>query len=976
MFCLAEDGRHGREAALNSNQRERCNVQKLLLAAFAVLVWNALGAAPAMAQSGKGMITGRVVDSGGGILQGAQVELQPLGIQVATNNQGEFTFTDVAPGAYKLSVSFVGFESFKADVMVEGGQTAHTDATLQVAGANEQVIVTAERVHGEADAINRERTADNILQVLPAEIITSLPNANVADAIGRLPSVTLERDEGEGKYVQIRGTEPRYSNVTIDGVNVPSPESGVRQIKLDVIPSDLVESVEINKTLQANMDGDAIGGTVNLRTKTAGEQPTISLFGIGGHTPILDGRGVSQFGGTIGKRFGQDKKLGILFGGTYDWNGRGINDVEPAPSAIQCDPGNCLTPSDNAAFVGTYPTEDLREYRYYRARWGFEGSIDYKLNDNSVIYARGLYSHFDNFGDRWVYTPTINSFTTSPLQGGPDGNMSNNISIRRPVQVIGSFVVGGHHGWATSSLTWELSVSRSATEDHGYASADFGPVDGGSPLNNVQFGVDLTNRNRPKLPVQNGVNIYDPTQYFMQDYDTNKSYSPQLNLQGRVDYGKSYSWNGHFGTFAMGVKFRSAHKFNEERDLYYNANDPTSIPMSMFPVTLTDPNYYDKSYTLGPLVDYNSIKAYYTANPSAFTFDSDTTHRKNDPNNFDLNEHVASGYFMNTINFGKFRLYAGLRFEGTSEDTLGYIVHTDADGNYVSTTPQGKNSGYVDALPSVELRYALTADSGIRFAYGRGLARPDFQDLAPYLVLNDRKNSVSVGNPDLKPTHAHNFDVLYEHYLNPLGVIQAGFFYKNISDPIYSVDTDLTSGPYAGFTQTQPINGSSAWLWGFEVAYQQRLSFLPGPLSALGISANYSYTASQARGIPGRSDHPSLQRQAPHTWNISPTYDRGRVSIRVGMTYNAANIFQYNYSDGAPLGIKGPNGDVYLTAHFQVDAQGSVRLAKGFSVIAYGLNLNNEVFGFYQGSPIWPIQREYYKPTYAMGIRWNSGETH
>ena len=150
-----------------------------------------------------------------------------------------------------------------------------------MAAQSESITVTAERPHGEAEAINRERTAENILQVLPHDVIVSLPNANVADAIGRLPSVTLERDEGEGKYVQIRGTEPRYSNVTIDGVNVPASESGVRQIKLDIIPSDLVESVEINKTLLANMDGDGIGGSVNLRTKTAGEQPTISLFGHG-----------------------------------------------------------------------------------------------------------------------------------------------------------------------------------------------------------------------------------------------------------------------------------------------------------------------------------------------------------------------------------------------------------------------------------------------------------------------------------------------------------------------------------------------------------------------------------------------------------------------------------------------------------------------------------------------------------------------
>jgi hypothetical protein len=205
-------------------------------------------------------------------------------------------------------------------------------------------------------------------------------------------------------------------------------------------------------------------------------------------------------------------------------------------------------------------------------------------------------------------------------------------------------------------------------------------------------------------------------------------------------------------------------------------------------------------------------------------------------------------------------------------------------------------------------------------------------------------------------------------------MIQAGFFYKDITAPIYSVNTTVASGTYQGFTQTQPLNGSSAWLYGFEIAYQQRLSYLPGVLRALGISANYSYTASRASGIPGRSDHPALQRQAPHTWNISPTYDRGRVSVRVGMTYNSANIFQYNYQDGAPLGINGPLGDVYLYAHLQLDAQGTVRLAKGFSVLAYGLNLNNEVFGFYQGSTVWPIQREYYHPTYAMGVRWTSAE--
>ena len=231
----------------------------------------------AFAENGKGAINGRAVDTEGAILQGAHVELEPRNFSVATDSQGEFSINDLAPGSYTVTVSYVGFSPFTASVKVTPGPAARVEAVLKVPSRNDEITVTAVRAHGEAEAINRTRESDNILQVLPVEVITSLPNTNIADALGRLPSVTLERDEGEGKYVQIRGTEPRLSNVTINGVNVPSPEGSVRQIKLDTIPADLVESVEINKTLSANQDGDAIGGSVNLVTKTAEEKPTLDI---------------------------------------------------------------------------------------------------------------------------------------------------------------------------------------------------------------------------------------------------------------------------------------------------------------------------------------------------------------------------------------------------------------------------------------------------------------------------------------------------------------------------------------------------------------------------------------------------------------------------------------------------------------------------------------------------------------------------
>ncbi|MBV9300678.1 MAG: TonB-dependent receptor [Acidobacteriaceae bacterium] len=935
--------------------------------------------ATAVAQERRATITGLVTDPSKAILQAASVELEPIGTRTVTDNTGQFSMKDLPAGTYTLTISFVGMADYTRQITVTAGETARLELEMQIASPRESVTVTSEEIHGEAEAINRERAADNIVQVLPSDIITSLPNANVADAIGRLPSVTLERDEGEGKYVQIRGTEPRYSNVTIDGVNVPSPEGGVRQIKLDTIGSDLVESVEINKTLLANMDGDGIGGSVNLRTKTAGEDPIISLYGIGGITPIQNTRYADQFGGTVSKRFGKEKRLGILFGGSYDWNGRGIDDVEPSPEVIQCDPGNCLTPSATAANFGTYNTEDIRLYTYYRTRYGFTGTVDYKL-DSATIYIRGLYSHFDNFGDRWVLTPIINSFTTSPTQGGPDGSMSYNASIRRPIDVIGSLEAGGTYSFGSSYLNWSISVSRSAEDQHGYSGANFAPISN-SPLNAVQFALDRSDPYRPKFIVQNGVNLYDTTQYQLQNFDIDHSYSPQLNLQAGADYFKPYNWGGHSGVLAIGGKIRNAHKFSENDDIVYNLNDPSVAPLSMFPIKETVTNYYNGSYKAPPAINYNTLLNFYHANTGDFSVDPTQTLVDNAGGNYNLVERVGAGYIMNTISLGRFRLITGIRFETTTEDVAGNILAQDDQGNFLGLSRVTKKFTYVDPLPSGELRIGLTSNSAIRLCYGRGLARPQFGDLAPDLSLTissqtGGRNTSSIGNPNLKATHADNYDVLFEQYLKPLGLVTAGFFYKNIRDPIVTIQTQnvMYPGFPESFLQDQPDNIGSAYVWGWEAAYEQHWAFLPGLMSGLGFSGNYSYTSSRTDGIPGRSDHPPLLRQAPNTWNLGPTYDRGRLSVRMGLSYNAANIYAYQYQDGAPLGLKGPNGDNYLYAHLQVDAQGSYRLPKGFKLIVYGLNLTNEVFGFYNGSGVWPVQREYYNRTFGTGIRWSSAE--
>ncbi|MFZ0979973.1 MAG: TonB-dependent receptor plug domain-containing protein, partial [Candidatus Acidiferrales bacterium] len=311
------------DGGLYSWKREKETTMKgrhyhfILLPLFCVLMILCL-AGRGMAQAKSGVIAGQAADVGGGILRGASVKVEPGNFSTVSDSQGQFSITNLPAGSYTVTISYAGFSPFSQTVNLSAGQSVSVNAVLELAPANAQVEVQGV-LQGEAEETQVQKTSDDIVNVIAADVITSLPNANIADAVGRLPGVTLERDEGEGKYVQIRGTEPRLTNVTIDGINVPSPEVAVRQVKLDVIPADLVESIVVEKTLSANQDGDAIGGTVDLKLKNAEDQPTLIVTGIGGYTPILGGRYVGQSSATVGQRFGTNKRFGVLLGFTYDY---------------------------------------------------------------------------------------------------------------------------------------------------------------------------------------------------------------------------------------------------------------------------------------------------------------------------------------------------------------------------------------------------------------------------------------------------------------------------------------------------------------------------------------------------------------------------------------------------------------------------------------------------------------------------------
>ncbi|MBV8673184.1 MAG: TonB-dependent receptor [Acidobacteriaceae bacterium] len=878
-------------------------------------------------------------------------------------------------------------------------------ATMQVASDADTVMVTAPRLEGEAEAVNVERMSAQIVQVAPEGVIMSLPNTNVADAIGRLPSVSLERDEGEGKYVQIRGTEPRLSNLTINGVNVPSVEVTVRNVKMDAIPSAGIERIEVYKTLASDQDADGVGGTVNLVTPTATDKPTYSVNGMGGYNPIQNGYWLGDLNGDYGRRFGGGKKLGFLLGGSWNHTNRGIDDLEPSQTF------GTLANGQNVAFINS---EDLRSYQYYRTRYGFVTGLDYKINPGLTAYLKGFYSDFHDFGETRVYTPNAGSLvsasgstvtfadpTTCPADQQAAGNCSlgnwqYRHYIRRPDQQVFSFQSGVTQTLSKDLINWEFAVSRG----HNIGGQDF-PTTYFQGPSAVAFAQDNSDPYRPRLYATDGTNGFDPSPYTITQNFNGIYHATQLNIQGGVDLAHNYTAGGRPSTFSLGLKFRNSYSTQREKDTTLNANNtPGPFQLSNVLGSYTNSNYYNKSFAInglgyGPTSSYNTILNGVSNNAGAFTQDVVTDDTTNAGAFFNADELISAGYLEDVIYLKNLRLEGGVRFDsGATHFLANQVTAVDPckaqDPNTSCpqppvVTPNRQSTSYFNALPSIALQWQFHKDTNLRAVYSRGLARPNIGDLVPATTIDPNQTpypTVSTGNPSLVPTLSDNIDVLVEHYFQPLGIIQGGYFFKELHDPIYPVATLISNFNNTGrtFQLTQSINGPNAHIQGIEFQWEQRFSFLPGLLNGLGMNVNYAYTTSQvtfpAGFDGGRTDHPELDRTAPNNYNINIFYDRNRFSGRFAISYNDANIaaYQWNATTGPIsdpiLGVHGPTGDNYFYPHTQFDTQGSYRVYKNLQVVGSILNMSNEVFGFYNGNGIYPVQREYYRPSYSFGFRW------
>lgn len=941
------------------------------------------------ASTQSGSISGTLMDPAGAVLRGAQVSVAAKGMVVSTDEQGRFFFSGLQPGSYEISVSYIGFQDLTQTVTVNPGTPTTVNLQLQVESKNQTVLVTAGSASAEAEAVNEERAADNLIQVMPTQAITSLPDRNLGDSISRMASVALTRNEGQDNFVGVRGGEPRLTNTTVDGFNMPSEDPGIREFDFFAVPPGIVDSVRMSKTLSANMDGDGIGGSINLITKTAGDTPTITVTGMGGigamggFTPIENVRPNADIYGSWGQRFGAGKKLGLVIGPEYDFDGTGYNDVEPTPDEA--------TLANNQTVVWD-DSQDLRTYMFHRPRWGVGGSLDYRITPGSTVFLRYLYSYTRDSGDKTVYslfdnTPGVqvinpqntgctNTDPTSGATASPCNTPPRYYNQAEDARIYSDSVeLSGTHVLKNTWYTWSVAAGSGYFGDNPFESGNFSNI---ASASSCQFNQSATtNYHLPQWSPACFAEINSPQNYVFTGTRREPGHEEQINLG--IQASGAFRWHlfGPLSTSEYGFKFRSMHKYNNQYNSYANyAGAGAGVPMTDFPNNLTQSNYYNGAYKDGYNVFFGPVQDYVNQHPTDFTYSND---QGVNSANYGLVEHIPAFYIMNTTDFsGGVRLIVGLRAEYTSDDV--HNLAFDPNGN---ATPNKFSGSYWDILPSASLRFNAGSDSYMRLIYARGVSRPEEQWLAEDVNWGiggngAYKNTVSFGNPNLKAESGDDIDVLYEHYFKTFGVLSGGYFVKHLADPPVSTQQVLNNYLPPGappsdqgtYLATYYINAGSAWISGVELQYLQRWSSLPGFLGGLGMSANYSYIGSQTSGIAGRSDKPRLLENAPNIFNVGPTFNRGPLSMAMNINYNGASIYGYQYTDGAPGGINGPLGDYYNYPHTQVDAQGSYALRRDLQLIVSGLNLTNEEFGFYYGSPKYDTQREFYHPTYSFGLRW------
>ena len=894
-------------------------------------------------------------------LQGAQVRIPELNRQAEASRDGSYRFTDVPAGTYTIEARYVGAETVRQKLTVPATGTANGDIAV---GPMDHILVIGQGANL-SSSLSRQRAADGVESVLTRDSIGQFPDQNVAESLRRLPGVNILNDQGEGRFVSVRGLDPELNAASINGTRLPAPESDVRSVALDVIPAELIESIEVKKSLTPDMDGDTIGASIEINTTSAFDRKkdllSVKLEGsYNKYADALTPKASLDFSTRLSDTFG-------IAGGINYYKRKFESDNIEAADWTQTDDGI------------VYAEElQYRDYDVERKRIDGSLSLDWMASDTTKLYARGIYSQFDDQeyrGDVILLTGDLEPFAgsaTSASFSDEDGR----IEVRRRMkdrferQRIKSVTAGG----VTETGPWKLTYSGSFSEATERENGSIDPTRFRARFDDDGVGLDFdySNPRKPLYTVTSGGDLfYDPSEYGFNELErTTLSDSRDREYVIKGDVAREFAMDGGSLTIQGGAKARWRKKsYNKQTHFYDDFDGDYSLADVLG----------KQSYRIAdilPLPSHHGPTNFFNDNIGDFVLNPVDSAVESNGSDYSVKEDIAAGYLLARWESDKVRVVGGVRVERTRNDIRAKLTQVveegqeyegvELDEDTVFVTPNRFKRSYTDWLPSLTMRFEPKQDLVFRLAGYKSLVRPKISNLAPRFTINEDLEA-EVGNPDLKPYSAWNIDASAEWYFAKNAAISAGFFWKSIKD--FTVEQRLREpGTLYGveFEElTTFINGDRAKIKGIELSYNQLFSFLPAPFDGLLLNANYTYT--DAKGtVPTDGDitdpRPiNLTASSKHTFNVALGYEKGRISLRAAGTYRSKYLDELGGS---------AEEDRYVNSHFQLDLSAKYRVTRDIRLFAEWINVTDAPYYAYQNyaGARRVLQYEQYNWTAKFGV--------
>jgi TonB-dependent receptor len=857
------------------------------------------------------------------------------------------------------------------------------DADAQNGATLEGVVVTAPRQEVKARVVQME--APNLISVQSAETIAKYPDFNAAEALGRMPGISLSSDTGEGRFVQIRGIDANLDGATYGGVPLLNTNpggtaagGGGRAVEFDTIPTGAIDGIIVTYTGMPDHEAEGLGGSVELSPRTAANitKPFLDATIGDGYEPLHDHEGPFDADGAVGARFGFGDHGLIIQDGSTDLPEHGGFFSNPTPFSIVLNASrkedrraiDDLEESyidDGAAPSNAVSEYDLRRYDYHRTRFGWGGELDFKPNEDHSYYARA---------DVAGYTESVHKnfllFKNLDSAEGPDGAIpvdpndpkgflvatTPDITLTDEEETHRNLVavLGGTDRFGDLVVDYHAAYSRATfKQDHSVGATFEGPANTPITYDNV------STPNFPIFTLPSGVNLNNASLYNLSSI----SNAQVSSVDEEYSYAGNVSIPLHLledDNLKFGAEARLRYKVSSEYDFSYNIT-----PLNLANASTPALNYYDNHYTNGPQIVvadvYNEINAPGASSGPQF----------NQPAFFNAHEDIYAGYAMYRARWGKLGLMAGVRVEATDASYGGFVQTTAADGSTINTF-QVRHENYINAFPTVQLRYDFTDKLLLRATYSTGIGRPGFLQNSTSASVDLTQSPVVItrGNPNLRPTFGDNFDVSLEDYLPNGGILQVSLFDKEFTNYIAErIQNGVTTDPLAPgqlANVTTFLNIPNAYARGVQAAYHQQFTFLPGLFKGLGIEGNVTavdsrdveYTAAQS--LTGRAESGPLPGTSALTWNLAGFYEAYGLTTRIAAEYVSHSLF----------GLGGDRSlDTIQDDRLTVDFTSAYQLTPNLALYFNAKNLTNEPLRYYEGSPDRPIQREFYDQTYEAGVK-------